>query len=548
MSSRAITERKEGKRGLKRWKTPVETAPSVMGEDQPLWARLVGGAGVALLVFAAVAYIALSYRKVLVLPGVDWEIGIGWVYFLGWLGLTCMLLHAASDAELQIRRSYMAFAYAGLILGIGMSVLPINGPAGAGFLPKGIPCLFLGLLFLMAYVRNETEEIFRDVAVYGMGGVGAAAAVGGFFFGSIYESFLLPHGAVLLIFGLLYLSAFVGLMDERYDLRYWTGVGAGAGGVIFFLIAFVRSAVLPFMVSKEWINPANGPDYLMPSGLVMMAAGVLYMMLGLGASSDNRMVVMTRRELATYFQTPVAYIILFGFMVIACWIFIQFVGGALIGVDQEGHLVQPRVPEPVIINYFIGWFPVLCVLFVVPILTMRLLSEERRSGTLEMLLCAPVDEIHVVLSKFAAALIVFMLVWLPFWMYLLALWIGGGKAFDYRPLIGFLVAQLFSGAAFVSMGLFFSSLTRSQITAAILTFAGMLAVTAPYFVVPLIAKLYGQGDDESYSSLLSYISYIELWINAFRGKLELRALVFQSSLAVFWLFLTYKWLEARKWW
>jgi ABC-type transport system involved in multi-copper enzyme maturation permease subunit len=174
---------------------------------------------------------------------------------------------------------------------------------------------------------------------------------------------------------------------------------------------------------------------------------------------------------------------------------------------------------------------------------MRLLSEERRAGTLEMLLSAPVDEIHVVLSKFAAGLIMFMLVWLPFWLYLLALWIGGGKPFDYRPLVGFLVAQLFSGAAFVSMGLFFSSLTRSQITAAILTFAGMLALTAPYFVIPLFIDL-----DEAQQNLLSYISYIELWINAFRGKLELRVLVFQSSLAVFWLFLTYKWLEARKWW
>jgi ABC-type transport system involved in multi-copper enzyme maturation permease subunit len=543
MSSRAITERKEGKRGLKRWKTPVETAPSVMGEDQPIWARLVGGAGVALVVFAAVSFIALQYRKVLVLPGLDWEIGYGWAGFLGVVGLTGMLLHAASDAEMQIRRSYMAFGYVWLIVGIGVSVLPINGPAGAGFLPKGIPCLFLGLLFLMAYVRNETEEIYRDVAVYVMGGVGAAAAVGGFFFGSIYESFLLPYGAVLLIFGMLYLSAFVGLMDDRYDLRYWTGVGAGAGGVIFFLIAFVRSAVLPFMVSKEWINPSNGPDYLMPSGLVMMAAGVMYMMLGLAASSDNRLVVMTRRELATYFQTPIAYIVLFGFMVIACAIFVQFVQGALLEPDRERHLVPRRVPEPVIINYFIGWFPVLSLLFVVPILTMRLLSEERRAGTLEMLLSAPVDEIHVVLSKFAAGLIMFMLVWLPFWLYLLALWIGGGKPFDYRPLVGFLVAQLFSGAAFVSMGLFFSSLTRSQITAAILTFAGMLALTAPYFVIPLFIDL-----DEAHQNLLSYISYIELWINAFRGKLELRVLVFQSSLAVFWLFLTYKWLEARKWW
>jgi ABC-type transport system involved in multi-copper enzyme maturation permease subunit len=353
---------------------------------------------------------------------------------------------------------------------------------------------------------------------------------------------LLPHGIVLLLIGVLYVSAFLGLMDERFDLRFRAGLAVGGVGVLFFLIALVRSALLPLMAQKGWINASNGPDYLMPSGLVMMAGGALYFLLGLAASSDARLVVMTRRELATYFQTPIAYIILFGFGVIAFWIFVQFVQGTLLQKDPEFGLGPRSMPEPVIIYYFIGWFPILCLLFVVPILTMRLLSEERRSGTLEMVLSAPVDEIHLVLSKFAAALIMFMVVWLPFWLYLLVLWFEGGKPFDYRPLIGFLVAQLFSGAAFVSMGLFFSSLTRSQITAAILTFAGMLALTAPFFVSGIFQM------SEGHQRLLSFISYVELWINAFRGKLELRVLVFQTSLAVFWLFLTYKWLELRKWW
>jgi ABC-type transport system involved in multi-copper enzyme maturation permease subunit len=545
MSSRAITERKDAKGRIKRWKAPVETAPSVMGEELPLWPRIMGGLGVTLVLFGAVAWIVLNYKHgVLVLPMFHWELGPVSAGVMGVLGLALMLYHAARDAEMQIRRAYMAFGYVWLAAGIAVSVLPLQGPAGSHFLTRGVPCLAIAPLFLLAYIRNETEEIYREVAIYVLGAAGAGAALGGFLFGSIYENFLLPDAVVLLLLALIfYLWPFLGLAGEKYELSYRTGLGLTIGGLAFFLIALVRSAVLPWMASKGWINLSSGPNYLMPSGLLLMGLGLLYGFSGLASISDTRLIVMTRRELATYFQTPVAYIVLFGFMCIACWVFSQFVKSALLerSPQLEGGISTRPMPEPVVIYYFIGWFPMLCLLFVVPVLTMRLLSEERRTGTLEMVLSAPVDEIHVVLSKFLAGLAMFMLVWLPFWLYLLALRVEGGKPFDYRPFVGFLVAQLFSGAAFVSMGLFFSALTRSQITAAILTFAGMVALFAVFFIGQVLEL------EEPQQRALAYASYVDLWINAFRGKLEARALVFQSSMAVFWLFLTWRVLDARKW-
>ena len=72
------------------------------------------------------------------------------------------------------------------------------------------------------------------------------------------------------------------------------------------------------------------------------------------------------------------------------------------------------------------------VLMFVPVLTMRLFSEEHRTGTLEMMLTAPVEETVVVLSKFLAALILFLIVWLPWGLYLVSLRCVGGSAFDYR--------------------------------------------------------------------------------------------------------------------
>ena len=136
----------------------------------------------------------------------------------------------------------------------------------------------------------------------------------------------------------------------------------------------------------------------------------------------------------------------------------------------------PSRPEPIVARYIISWFPVISVLMLVPVLTMRLFSEEHRTGTLEMMLTAPVEEAVVVLSKFLAALVLFLAVWVPWGLYLVALRVEGGTAFDYRPVVGFAVALLFSGAAFVSMGLFFSSLTKNQLAAAVFTFVFMFAL------------------------------------------------------------------------
>ena len=90
--------------------------------------------------------------------------------------------------------------------------------------------------------------------------------------------------------------------------------------------------------------------------------------------------------------------------------------------------------------------------FLVPALTMRLLSEEKRTGTLEVLLTAPVNEAAVVLSKFLACWLFFMLCWVPTGLYLIALRVEGGQPFDYRPLLSFYLAVGASGAAFIAIG------------------------------------------------------------------------------------------------
>jgi ABC-type transport system involved in multi-copper enzyme maturation permease subunit len=199
------------------------------------------------------------------------------------------------------------------------------------------------------------------------------------------------------------------------------------------------------------------------------------------------------------------------------------------------------VTEPIVQSYIFGLFPVFSVVVVVPMLTMRLLSEEHRAGTLEVLLTAPVDESTVVLSKFISALTTYLLMWLPLGLYLAAIPLSGGNAFDYRPLLSFGVALTTTGACFVSGGLFFSSLTRSQIASGALAGAFMMLLTFVYFPAHMLPE------SSAWGVVLKHMSYLDLWYSSLEGTIVPKFLLFFISLTILTLFMTVKVLESRKW-
>jgi len=199
------------------------------------------------------------------------------------------------------------------------------------------------------------------------------------------------------------------------------------------------------------------------------------------------------------------------------------------------------LPEPIVQNYLVTFFPVIVPMIVVPIITMRIISEERRSGTVEVLMTAPVGEWQVVLSKFIAALIYFLVLFLPWGLFLIPVYYMGREGFDYAPLLGYLLALVCTGAAFVATGLFCSSLTKNQIIAAVLAFAAMML----YFVLPFAMQWVGAGS--TLRSTIMQLSYMQVWNSSIGGSLSMQQLFTYLSITVFWLFLTTKVLEARKW-
>jgi hypothetical protein len=523
--SKAITERPEERPAPAGWGPSNEVAPSVVREDEPGLARTMGMCGAALVIFGGMA---LAFNA----AGKAVRVSPGWATFTLAVGLVGLMLHAAFERDLQIRRVYLGFGVLTLVIGAFLCVLPY--PVKGGQFAPGVGCMTLALIFLLAAHHNETDPWARNMLGLVLGGAGVVLAAVGLFGGSLTVDFLLPYGLFLSLLGLLYVASFVVVQGTQNDLAYRAGLLAGAGGAVVFLVALVRS-VIPALAHRAAGGAAG--QFLIPQGLLLMLLGFLYVVVAVGLCSDRQLVTMTRRELGAFFYSPVAYFVLLGFTLAAGINFAYFV--SLLNSVRTGG-----VPEPIVQYYVITFWSVLSILVAVPLLTMRLLSEEQRTGTLEVLLTAPVGETGVVLSKFLAAFIMFMTVCVPFGILLIALRVIGGQPFDYLPLLAFLVALAVTGAGFVSIGLFFSSLTRNQIVSAVLTFVTLLALTFPFFVRRPLSSVERQG---TWGTFLGHVSYLDAWETALGGRLPVQVLLFFGSVAVFFLFVTVKKLEARKW-
>ena len=169
------------------------------------------------------------------------------------------------------------------------------------------------------------------------------------------------------------------------------------------------------------------------------------------------------REMASYFRTAIAYVVGAFFLAIAgvsFWILATHLAQGAV----EGDLAQHLFGSP-------GYW--LAMLIVTPLLTMRLFAEERRMGTLEMLMTAPVTETSVVLAKFAGAYATFLLLWLPTLAFAAILRRGGVHLppLDWGPVAAGYLGTALVGAFFLSAGLLCSLLTRHQAVAAMATFA-----------------------------------------------------------------------------
>ncbi|HEY9420237.1 MAG TPA: ABC transporter permease [Thermoanaerobaculia bacterium] len=241
----------------------------------------------------------------------------------------------------------------------------------------------------------------------------------------------------------------------------------------------------------------------------------------------NGVLATFRRELRAYFFSPLAYMVMCFFLAVSGVIFVLLVS----------QLNDPRSVGGPPLGFFFqaSW---LMLLLVIPVLTMRLISEEVRSGSIEVLMTAPVTEGQVVTGKFLAAFAFYAALWLPTVVYGLSIHIF--EKVDWGPVAAGYLGVLLIGAFFLSIGVFASSMTRSQLLAAMTTVALLLLL----FLVSLFEALF---NNETIKQALGYMnvwSHIEEFST---GIVDSRRLIFYLSGTFFFLFLASRALEDKKW-
>lgn len=248
---------------------------------------------------------------------------------------------------------------------------------------------------------------------------------------------------------------------------------------------------------------------------------------------------LTQRELGSLFLSPIAYLVLFAMVALSTWNFADV-------LEQLSNLRIEAVGEasPMVqyVAYNLSFW--LTILVVVSLLTMRLLAEEKRSGTIEVLMTAPVTDSEVVLSKYLACLTFYALMWIPSIIFLVVLRRWGAYEFDLWPLYAIYLGVLTVGAMFISIGLFFSSLTRNQIVAAILTFVVNAMI---FFTFVMHYYLEQSSKFGAWAPVIKSMAVLLHMFDLGTGKMDIKYIAFHMSVVAFMLFLTVKVVEVRKW-
>ena len=249
------------------------------------------------------------------------------------------------------------------------------------------------------------------------------------------------------------------------------------------------------------------------------------------------------RELRSYFVSPVAYILIAVFLFLTGFFFnsilTDFVSQAVRAQQQSGMFGNESAPmsvnEWVVRPFFYN--VAIITLFLVPMITMRLLCEEKKTGTIELLLTSPITELEITIGKFLAGLGLYALMLLGTVVFMAILFAHGKP--DPGPILTGYLGLLLLGAASLALGTFVSSLTENPIVAG---FAG--------FVLLLVLWLLHWGAEYATgntAAILNYVSVVRHFEDPAKGVLDTRNLIFYVSLVVFGLFATMRAIETVRW-
>jgi ABC-2 type transport system permease protein len=249
--------------------------------------------------------------------------------------------------------------------------------------------------------------------------------------------------------------------------------------------------------------------------------------------------IIAKKELRTYFTSPIAYVIMTVFLVLVGFFFYSLIwwfnSQAMQAAQNPYYAQQMNINQMVFGPLFNNMSIIL--LLMLPLLTMRLFAEEKKIGTEELLMTSPISVGQVIVGKFLASFLVLAAMLGLTGLLSLFTFLYGNP--EVAPILNGYLGLLLMGGAFIAIGLFFSSLTENQIVAAILTFGALLLFWILNWAANSAAGFW--------KDVLNYVSFFGHFENATQGILDTTDLVYYLSFAFFGMFLTHSVIQSRRW-
>jgi ABC-2 type transport system permease protein len=253
----------------------------------------------------------------------------------------------------------------------------------------------------------------------------------------------------------------------------------------------------------------------------------------------RNILALAGKEVRSYFSSPIAYIVigvfalLYGYFYIAILSFFvrqsmqmsQFGpgGGQSMNVNQQ--MLRPLMQNVTIL-----------ILFMLPAITMRTYAEEKRSGTIELLLTSPITDFQIVIGKFLGALTLYAVMLAVTLIHVALLFVYGRP--EWKPLLTSYLGLLLIGGCFISAGMFISTLTKNQVVSFMATFGVFLFLWVITWIGSVIPSI---------ESLVTYLSIIDHYEDFNKGVIDTTHLIYYVSFITFGLFLTAKSVDTERW-
>jgi ABC-2 type transport system permease protein len=260
----------------------------------------------------------------------------------------------------------------------------------------------------------------------------------------------------------------------------------------------------------------------------------------------SSILAIAHKEIRAYFASPVAYVViglfavLFGvfYYAILDWFVKQGMQMAMGGGPQSLN-VNERMIRPLFQNALV------LLLFVLPMITMRTYAEEKRSGTMELLLTSPITDVEILIGKFLGALTLYAAMLGVTLVYLLALFAFGTP--EWKPMATAYLGLLLFGGCFVSVGMLVSSFTKNQIVAGMMTFVVFLLLWVIDWLASSATGLFGVSAGPIVEEVLNYLSITQHFDDFGKGIIDTKHIIFYVSFITFGLFLTARSVDSERW-